>query len=963
MEMPRNIEKISQDIANGVTSEEKATPHFFDNSITGNGKNSRGMLNANLHPGAWTPGTTKCTTVNLNRRRTIHGEGVAVQVRPTAVLHQDAYTLFSPTNSADPALRLPVPSKDSMFELSTTDPAMDWDVYLNLNPQALMIHEISTRDGKRTHLDVAYRMEIYLLKKGEDKPAVPVVKELSALNFSRVHVDFTQYPVDYLDDTLGSLTTDITSTGKALVIDQDALTAWLEDYNVYDAVAAQAEVWNGDGLMEEFEVLLDSVFPDKDQTTDKELSEKSSALNGLAMQMRYFESYAKVPLASYEKIHQLLRTYCPERVVDVLCKQNINLMLNQSLQELREVKDKLVTVPSPQTPVSINPRFSPQQKNAITATGPLDLVQAGAGTGKSTVILGRVEYMVACGVKEEDITVLSFTNVAADNISARNPRIGSMTIARMILEIYEANYSDHRISDIDTIINSLEIYNGTDEFVQVFVGLLQEVDKSAPGSTTALNAFVEANFDYVMFLLDRIRQTCLELQIIVAYQKIYDMVEPESIRSKYLIIDEVQDTSIFEFIYMLKYVTKHEQSLFIVGDAAQTLYEFRGANTRALNALEASGIFDTHQLTTNYRSNQSILDFANVGLRDISANSAAQLQLRANIIERTTLEGFRNAVQLHMDVVKTEKEYKDEYLAGTMLHVLAPYVQEKRAAGEQIAFIAYARRDVEMIREFLETHFPGEKIASLVSDRHHPTTVFSQLVKTQWDSVVNAGPDRVTMTVVSLMTEKIEELSATKGRSRTISEAQRNAVRNMAHEWYVKNTQAIGGWLQSLRNNLMTEEQYFELVKESLLQYEINKNSARKLVVQQRNEQKKGDNNYQNSPFVISTIHGAKGMEFQNVVVIHKDKPAMGEDMKQMYYVALTRAMKSELIISHSTQQKPRIQSDYLNLCHELLVNDVRDLIINDQGDPDDEDTFETYREQLVKQYQDSEVLPRGLAK
>ena len=97
----------------------------------------------------------------------------------------------------------------------------------------------------------------------------------------------------------------------------------------------------------------------------------------------------------------------------------------------------------------------------------------------------------------------------------------------------------------------------------------------------------------IISLLDTIKQTSLELEIIICYQRIDTMAEPTHVNCKYLIIDEVQDNSIFEFIYVLKYITKHAQSLFIVGDASQTLYEFRSANPRALNTLEGSGVFST----------------------------------------------------------------------------------------------------------------------------------------------------------------------------------------------------------------------------------------------------------------------------------------------------------------------------------------------------------------------------------
>src|SRR5699024_4248166 len=229
----------------------------------------------------------------------------------------------------------------------------------------------------------------------------------------------------------------------------------------------------------------------------------------------------------------------------------------------------------------------------------------------STVILERIKFLQSCGVPAEDITVLSFTNAAADNITEKNPDVGSMTIARMLIDIYAMNHPTHKVSAIDTIINSIDIFYPNSQFAAQFRDRLLKVDKgNVVGAFTSLNTFVENHYDEVIDLLDHIQQTSLELQIIICYKKIDTMAEPPHVQSKYLIIDEVQDNSIFEFIYLLKYITKHEQSMFIVGDASQTLYEFRSANPRALNTLEGSGVFATYQLTTNYRSNQEILDSA-----------------------------------------------------------------------------------------------------------------------------------------------------------------------------------------------------------------------------------------------------------------------------------------------------------------------------------------------------------------
>ncbi len=91
--------------------------------------------------------------------------------------------------------------------------------------------------------------------------------------------------------------------------------------------------------------------------------------------------------------------------------------------------------------------------------------------------------------------------------------------------------------------------------------------------------------------LDETQQTTLELEIITAYAQIDTLNVPSQFKTKHLIIDEVQDNSLFEFIYTLKYVNKFQTSLFMVGDGSQTLYEFRASNPKALNILEMTEYF------------------------------------------------------------------------------------------------------------------------------------------------------------------------------------------------------------------------------------------------------------------------------------------------------------------------------------------------------------------------------------
>ena len=162
------------------------------------------------------------------------------------------------------------------------------------------------------------------------------------------------------------------------------------------------------------------------------------------------------------------------------------------------------------------------------------------------------------------------TTSTADHIKEKNVNVQSMTIARMIHEIYTNNFTEHELSSLETIINSIDIYypvqNGlgrgvVDDFQHRLIGIV----KKDPNAVTETNNFIEEHYDEVIDILNTIHQTALELEIIICYQQIDKLIEPADIASKYLIIDEVQDNSVFEFIYTLKYVDKHKEALFIVG--------------------------------------------------------------------------------------------------------------------------------------------------------------------------------------------------------------------------------------------------------------------------------------------------------------------------------------------------------------------------------------------------------------
>ncbi len=544
-------------------------------------------------------------------------------------------------------------------------------------------------------------------------------------------------------------------------------------------------------------------------------------------------------------------------------------------------------------------------------------------THNSTVILGRIDWMVSNGIKPEDITVLSFTNAAADHIKEKNPNVHSMTIAHMIHTIYTANFQNHMLSELDTIANSLDIYFPNDDLAMKFKGKCLGIPSKKPNAWIDLNNFIEENYDAVIRIMDAIRQTSLELEIIICYQQIDHFIEPPEIQSKYLIIDEVQDNSVFEFIYALKYIDKHKESLFIVGDCSQTLYEFRASNPKAMNVLESSGVFATYQLQVNYRSNQEILDFANIVLRDIEANQFAQIQLQANSMAVVTEQTFTDKVKLKYGRLSKMAEVPDFIHQAVMSPDVKAYIDGCLARGEQVAFLAYKGQHVRCMEDVLKTMYPTRVIINMIPDRQDPTTILSQFIQKCWGNVKFMPTNNILQIVVQELKNSIPQMTRLKAASTGYTKFANLATRTV-DKWATHYGIAVNEWQRQYLIGQLTMDQLMDNIKDSMLTYEIDNNKTKQHMMSSKNKALKEQNMNVRADFMLSTIHSAKGLEFDNVVLIYQDDTDMNEANKRMYYVALTRAMKSEFILAFNTIKNPRIKADYDTIVAQLHQNHPR---------------------------------------
>ena len=953
------------------------TPKYFSSHLTGRGK-KQGLLNSSVIPGRYPMGLDRLSmgTTDLRYKMSQTSNAVTSRIIPTGTIVKRAY------EQGYGRMTVPVPDDMDQFAVRLTDDTDTFDVWASCSVQGLAMREDNSGKAKVKDLQISYRTMIYVVPPKQDEDIddlsdqmlARLINDLGTIDpddpdFIEVDDDDIALFDDEADDTLiltedesyrerATLlsTTISTFPNKAVKMSNtnlawaiadwsyapaedaenlpwdeifratginhsrkrdflDTLATFYAEYSVYDNITDSAQSWSSDDIADDIHDVIDALVSKKHSYDDEQLAQ-------MVYELRYMEQY-NVPLSAYRKIYESINMLCDPQTASLLVKQNMNLLMNDTLNDLSGKRDQLERAPETIKTIPVQRQLSPQQLAAVQSTEPLILTQAGAGAGKSTVILARIQQLGLCGVNPADITVLSFTNAAADNIIKKNPNVRSMTIARMIHDLYMGYFPTHELSSVETIANSLGIYMPKDPFAFQFANKLRNLEgRNSEGAHTALNNFIESHLEQTIDALNLIKQTSLELEIILAYQMIDKMPLPAGLNIRHLIIDEVQDNSVFEFIYLLRLVNKLGCSLFIVGDCSQTLYEFRSANPKALNALESSGVFTPYKLETNYRSNQEVLDMANVHLlSEIEANQFAQIRLRANSLTPVTANSFQEKVRVVHEHYTADRKFLTDLPMLLSKHVNS-YIQECLGRGEQVAFLAFTRREAFAIQKRLEELFPGRSVISMISDRRRASTFFSSFIEHHWSDIEAVDPANASFVFT-------KELVSRGPGANPNAQA---ALAKMASEWWTASALTIQGWVYEYQAGIITKEVFFDRLKKCILNHEIRHNSIRDALMHRNNEERKIRNLETKADLIVSTVHGVKGLEFDNVVVVYKDQSDMTEEKKRLYYVAFTRAKNSLFVLSHGTTLSARIVSDY-NLIVDSLTNPASGNDVDDDGE------------------------------
>ena len=293
--------------------------------------------------------------------------------------------------------------------------------------------------------------------------------------------------------------------------------------------------------------------------------------------------------------------------------------------------------------MSIYDTLNKEQKEAVFCTeGPL-LLLAGAGSGKTRVLVHRIAYLIEeMGVNPWNIMAITFTNKAAKEMRERvDNMIGygaesiwvstfhstCVRILRRHIDLlgYQTNFTIYDTEDqkkvmkeickrmkIDTKqLNEKSILNAISHAKEQYLTPDEYKREHEDSFRESKIADVYAAYQAQLKSSNALDFDDLLMKTVELFEHFPNVLELWQERFRYIMIDEYQDTNGVQFL-LVKMLSARYRNLCVVGDDDQSIYKFRGADIR--NILDFEKVYPDAKvikLEQNYRSTKNILDAAN----------------------------------------------------------------------------------------------------------------------------------------------------------------------------------------------------------------------------------------------------------------------------------------------------------------------------------------------------------------
>lgn len=335
--------------------------------------------------------------------------------------------------------------------------------------------------------------------------------------------------------------------------------------------------------------------------------------------------------------------------------------------------------------------LNPQQREAVEYLGGPQLVIAGAGSGKTRVLTYKIVHLLAHGYEPYRIMALTFTNKAAREMRERIERLVGPDVARRlwmgtfhsifarILRMnaerigFKPTFTIYDTADskalIKTIIKDMQL----DEKVYKPSAVMSSISMAknalvSPERYAADRDLTEADrrarrpATHEIYRVYRRRckvAGAMDFDDLLYYTNVLLRDNPD-IRHhyqeffRYVLVDEYQDTNFAQHCIVSE-LCRDSNSLTMVGDDAQSIYSFRGANIRnILNLQKAYPTLKIFKLERNYRSTRNIVDAAN------SLIEKNREQIRKQVFSE-------NDAGAKIEVINCSTDYEEAFLVANRI--------------------------------------------------------------------------------------------------------------------------------------------------------------------------------------------------------------------------------------------------------------------------------------------------------
>lgn len=621
-----------------------------------------------------------------------------------------------------------------------------------------------------------------------------------------------------------------------------------------------------------------------------------------------------------------------------------------------------------------------QQEAVKKIEGPL-MVIAGAGSGKTRVLTYRIAYMLAKGVIPYQILALTFTNKAAAEMKDRIFKlVGDAQAKAVVMGTFHSVF--YKILRVEAeklgFSKNLTVYD-TDDSKSMLRTIIKEMsldpkvylpnyvlNRISAAKSSLLSAeeyarnpeILDADArsgrpmisEIFMRYTARLRNAdAMDFDDLLYYMNVLLRDFPEALykyqnRYRYILVDEYQDTNFAQYLIVKKLAAAHH-NLCVVGDDAQSIYAFRGANIQnILNFRRDYPEAATVKLEQNYRSTSNIVNAANAIIKNNSEQIPKEVwtdkeegaKIRVHLLSNETEEAntvansiFESKLNFQLNNSQFAILYRTNAQSRALEEALIKrHIPYKIYAGMSF----YKRKEIKDVLAYFRLVINNYDEESLRKVINYPlrgigSTTMDKVIacaKEQNTRIWNviAHPDDFSLEVNMPTRSKLQDF-ASRIRAYTAQLQTTNAYDLAMH--IVTTT----GVLQDLKDNIAEKErlenveelldsvkEFTEKTPESSFNEETGElidqyfptldRYMESIALLTDEEEKESDDL---DKVKLMTIHAAKGLEFDHVYLTGMEENLFPsslsiaskqelEEERRLFYVAITRA-KESLTLTH----------------------------------------------------------------